>query len=155
MTDAPKTRITYAEFTAAAAGARPALDALAKATHDTGLDPVISELVKLRASQINGCAFCAAHHLKVLRGHGVEQRKLDLLAVWHDSPGFSPAERAALAWAETLTHMAAGGVQDAVFDALNAHFSKAEIIGLTLSAATINLWNRLGVGFRFPPGPSA
>jgi AhpD family alkylhydroperoxidase len=111
----------------------------------------VSELVKLRVSQINGCAFCIAYHLKVLRGLGVTQDRLDVVSVWHETALFSPVERAALAWAEDLTRAPMATPRDESYAAVQAHFPQAQLIGLNLSIAGINAWNRLGIAFRFSP----
>ena len=113
-------RLSYAEFGQTAAAARAAMTALSKAALDLGIDKTVSELVKLRTSQINGCAFCMAFHLKLLRSYGVEQRKLDLLSVWRESPDFTPAERAALAWAEDMARMADAAPREDIHAALQA-----------------------------------
>jgi AhpD family alkylhydroperoxidase len=144
-------RLSYAQFDQQANAARAALTALSKSAIDLGLDKVISELVKLRVSQINGCGFCVAFHRKMLRGLNVAQGKLDLIAVWPEAPDFSPAERAALAFAEDMTRLAMTPPSGASYDALSEHFSDSQIIGLNISIAGINAWNRLGVAFGFSP----
>ncbi len=144
-------RIPYAEFGKTAAAARNALAALSKSAEDLGLDKTISELVKLRVSQINGCAFCVAYHLKILRALKVEQDRLDLVAAWRESPNFSDTERAALAWAEEMTRIAERPPNQAAYEELKAHFTQNQIIGLNISIASIQAWNRLGVGFGFSP----
>jgi AhpD family alkylhydroperoxidase len=144
-------RVTYAEFGKTAEAARNAMTALSKSALDLGLDKGISELVKLRVSQINGCAFCIAFHLKVLRGLNVSQAKLDMLPVWHESHEFSDADRAALGWAEEMTAMAEAAPAEESREALDAHFSREQIIGLNISIAGINAWNRMAVAFGFSP----
>lgn len=104
------------------------------------------ELVYLRISQINGCAFCLGKHSHTLRESEVPQAKLDCLAGWRISELFDPRERAALAWAETLTHVSDKGAPDALYAPLKAHFSDVEISDLTLAAALMNAFNRLAVG---------
>lgn len=148
-------RITYAQFGQSAGTARTALTALSKQAFDLGLDKTISELVKLRVSQINACAFCVGFHLKVLRDLGVAQAKLDLIAVWHEVSDFSEAERTALAWAEELTALADATPSQESRAALADHFSPEQIIGLNITIATINAWNRLGVAFGFSPAEVA
>jgi AhpD family alkylhydroperoxidase len=144
-------RLSYAEFGKSAASARAALTALSKSAAELGLDQAVSELVKLRVSQINGCAFCIAYHLKVLRGLGVAQGKLDLIAAWRESPDYTPAERAALDWAEAMSRIAIAAPDEVGFQALAAHFNREQVIGLNITIATINAWNRLGVAFGFSP----
>ncbi|MCK9815404.1 carboxymuconolactone decarboxylase family protein [Pseudomonas sp. MAFF 302046] len=106
------------------------------------------ELVYLRISQINGCAFCLGKHSATLRECDVAQEKLDCLAGWRISELFNDRERAALAWAETLTHVSEKGAPDELYEPLRAHFSDAEISDLTLAAALMNAFNRLAVGMK-------
>lgn len=146
-----KGRLSYAEFSKAAADTRAAMTALSKSALDLGLDKSLSELVKARVSQINGCAFCVAFHLKMLRGLNVDQTRLDMLAVWRESPAFSDAERAALAWAEEAARMPDGLPREQTHAALSTHFSHEQIIGLNVTIASINAWNRMAVAFGFSP----
>ena len=104
------------------------------------------ELVYLRVSQINGCAFCLGKHSQTLRDSEVPQAKLDCLAGWRISGLFNERERAALAWAETLTHVSEKGAPDALYEPLKAHFSDVEISDLTLAVSLMNAFNRLAVG---------
>lgn len=112
------------------------------------LDNRIIELVYLRISQINGCAFCLEMHGKALRTAGIEQEKLDALAGWRVSSRFSPAEAAALAWAEDLTHVAERHAEDAVYGPLKTYFSDREISDLTFAISLMNAFNRLAIGMR-------
>lgn len=121
-----------------------ALDALEKGP----LDNVIIELVFLRVSQINGCAYCLDMHSKALRKMDVAQTKLDQLAGWQVSHAYSERERAALAWAESITLVAATGAPDSAFEPLKAQFSEVEISELTFAIAVMNAFNRLAVGMR-------
>ncbi|MBS0537537.1 MAG: carboxymuconolactone decarboxylase family protein [Proteobacteria bacterium] len=114
----------------------------------SGLPHELMELVKIRASQINGCAFCLDMHSKDARKHGISQQRLDVLAGWRDSPAFSDAERAALGWTESLTSIALTNAPDADYQPLEKHFSPKEIADLTMLVGMINLWNRIGVGMR-------
>ena len=100
---------------------------------------------------MNGCAFCTQLHLDFARRLGVDARKLDLLATWRDAQVFSGREAAALDWAECLTDMTREGAPDALHLVLQAHFTEEEIVALTVTIGTINNWNRIGVGLRFPP----
>ncbi|MEJ5039416.1 carboxymuconolactone decarboxylase family protein [Pseudomonas sp. B21-036] len=104
------------------------------------------ELVYLRISQINGCAFCLGKHSQTLRDSEVAQAKLDCLAGWRISGLFNERERAALAWAETLTHVSEKGAPDALYEPLKAHFSDVEISDLSLAVALMNAFNRLAIG---------
>ena len=116
----------------------------------TGLEKSLIELVKTRASQINGCAFCLNMHTAEARKHGETEQRLYLLNAWRETPVYSDRERAALAWTECLTEHPAGGVPDAVYDALEALFTPAEIANLTALIGVINLWNRIAVGLNWP-----
>ena len=144
-------RIAYDTFQKTAPAARDALLALGKTAEESGLDKEIIELVKLRVSQINNCAFCLQIHLNVSRKLGVPQEKLGLAATWHEAGIFSARECAALAWAEALTHLAGHSVSDEAYDAVRQHFSESELVFLSTAIATINAWNRLGAAFRFAP----
>lgn len=118
---------------------------------NSGLSLGLLELVKIRASQINGCAFCIAMHVPLARKHGVSEDQLHLLAAWRDAPIYSPKERAALAWSEALTHLAEGDVSDAVYAEMRKHFSEREVADLSFAVAEINAWNRLMICTRTPP----
>lgn len=115
-----------------------------------GLDPVLCELVKVRVSQINGCAFCINVHAKALRELGVTEQRIDLLSAWRETPLYSPRERAALAWAEVVTTLPNREVTDAQFEAIRAEFSDEEVVNLTFVIIGINAWNRLAIPFRPP-----
>jgi AhpD family alkylhydroperoxidase len=144
-------RISYDQFTRTAPAARNALLALSKSAEAAGLDKALIEQVKLRVSQINNCAFCLQHHLNEARKLGVPQEKLDLLASWPEAGIFSDRECAALAWAETLAHLAGQSVTDEAYEAVRRQFSEEEVLSLTTAIASINAWNRLGAAFRFAP----
>jgi AhpD family alkylhydroperoxidase len=115
----------------------------------SGLPKRLIELVKMRSSQINGCAYCLDVHAKDARKAGETEQRLYLLNAWRDSPLFSPAERAALAWAEALTNVGATRAPDADYEALRPHFSDKEIVDLTYLIGMINFWNRLAIGMRY------
>jgi AhpD family alkylhydroperoxidase len=119
-----------------------------RAIHQGSLGNTLPELLFLRVSQLNGCAYCMDMHASALRKAGVEARKLDTVAGWRDSPFFDARERAALAWAEALTTLPSGAPADARYEALHAHFDAAGISELTMAVALINAWNRLGVGLQ-------
>lgn len=147
-------RIEFAEFEKIAPEARAALTALSKAVGDSGLDKALTELIKIRASQINGCTFCVQFHLNLARKFGVPQTKLDLVAVWRDAGIFNAREMAALAWTEALTHVTPSGVADEDFAAALKEFGESELVFLTSAIASINAWNRIAMAFRFlPPIP--
>lgn len=113
-----------------------------------GIDPRLLHLLKIRASQINGCAYCIDMHVKEARKAGLSEQWIALIAVWRESPVYTEKERAVLAWTEALTSIAQTGAPDADFDALIPHFSEDEIAKLTVAIGTINVWNRIAVGFR-------
>jgi AhpD family alkylhydroperoxidase len=120
--------------------------------HACGLDHVLLELVKLRASQINGCAHCIDMHTKELRAHGEDEQRLYLLDAWHESPFYSARERAALAWTEALTLITDGHVPDDVYETARAQFDEQELANLSLAVVAINGANRLNIAFRTVPG---
>ena len=144
-------RIDYDTFRKTVPAAQAALLSMGKAADECGLDKMLIELVKLRVSQINNCAFCLQIHLNVARRLGMPQDKLDLVATWEEAGIFSDRECAALAWAETLTRLADRSVPDAAYEAARRHFSESELLYLSTAIATINAWNRLGAAFRFAP----
>ena len=115
---------------------------------DSGLEFSLFELVKMRASQINGCAFCLHMHSKDARAAGETEERLYLLNAWRESSLYTPRERAALAWTEALTLLPQTGAPDADFEGLKPHFSEVEIVNLTLLIGLINSWNRMAVGLR-------
>jgi AhpD family alkylhydroperoxidase len=149
MTIAP--RIKQADFYRHAPAARDALVALGKAVDASGLEKSLTELVKLRVSQINGCAFCVQYHLTLARGEGVPAAKLDLMAAWSETDLYTPRERAALGWAEATTIFHHGPAMEAAYAELTAEFSESEICFLTAAIANINAWNRIAIGLRFAP----
>ena len=144
-------RLTYDAFRKIAPAAHDALLAMGKSADESGVDKQLIELVKLRVSQINNCAFCLQIHLNVSRRLGVPQEKLDLVSTWHEAGIFSDKECAALAWAELLTRLADRSVPDEAYEAVCRHFSQDEVIALSVAVANINAWNRLGAAFRFAP----
>jgi AhpD family alkylhydroperoxidase len=140
-------RLNYREVRPDALRAMLALQRVA----DSGLDDSrLLDLVKLRASQINGCAHCVRLHAGEARERGETEERLDLLAVWREADCFGPAERAALAWCEALTLLSTGGAPDDLYNELSHHFRSEQIVALTLAIVAINGWNRLNVGFRTP-----
>jgi AhpD family alkylhydroperoxidase len=142
-------RIDYAK-TAAEAGA--AMMGLEKYVHQAGLDRGLLELVRLRASLINGCAYCADMHTKVARSRGETEQRLYAISVWRETPFYSERERAALAWTEAVTLVSVDHVPDDVFNLARQHFTEKELVDLTLAIVAINAWNRLAIAFRTVPG---
>jgi len=119
--------------------------------NDSGLEKPLMELVKIRASQINGCAFCLDMHARDARLHGERESRLHLLPAWREAPVYSERERAALAWTEALTLVHATQVHDEVYEQARAQFSEQELARLSLAIVAINGWNRLCVAFRAQP----
>ncbi len=130
-----------------------AMSALEKTARELVADETLFELVKMRASQINGCAYCVDMHTIDARAAGETEQRIYLLPMWREAEElYTSRERAALAWTESLTLVASTGVPDADFKLVRSEFSEAEIANLTLLIIAINGWNRLGVGFRLEPG---
>ena len=127
-----------------------ALVALNKAIGASSIDQRIIHLVKIRVSQINGCAFCVSMHVKEAIEDGIEDSLLHFLTVWQEASAFNSREKAALAWAENLTLVAETGVSDDAYEAACTEFSKQEIAELTVAIGAMNLWNRIGVSARMP-----
>lgn len=136
----------------AAPEAMTAMAALHAYVHKCGLDHTLLELVKLRASQINGCAWCMDMHTKELRAAGESEQRLYLVSAWRECPFYSERERAALAWTEALTSLADGNVPDDVFERARAQFNEEELVKLTLAIVAINGANRVNIAFRTVPG---
>src|SRR6185312_10743001 len=127
-----------------------AIRALDATVAGSGLEKPLIELVKMRASQINGCAFCLDMHAKDARRHGETEQRLYLLNAWRETPYYSDRERAALAWTECLTRLPTDGAPDAAYQALEAAFTEPEIANLTALIGVINVWNRIAVGLNWP-----
>jgi AhpD family alkylhydroperoxidase len=142
-------RIDYRQ---AAPGALGAMFALERYVRESGLEHSLLELVKLRASQINGCAYCVDMHTKDARAAGESEQRLYTVSVWREAPFFSGRERAALAWAEALTLVSEKGVPDELYAEARKYFSERELVDLSLAVVTINGWNRLAISFRPPVG---
>jgi len=143
-------RSEYKDFMALTPDAYAAVLALGRVAANAGMDKQLLELVKLRASQINGCAFCVQHHILESEKLGVPIDKLNLVVVWREAPQFSARERAALAWTEALT-LLADGVSDEVYAEASREFSEKELAYLTSAVASINVWNRFGAACRWTP----
>lgn len=125
---------------------------LEKFVANSDLDHKIFELVKTRASQINGCAYCLDMHTKDARKAGETEQRLYALSAWHETPFYTPKERAALAWTEVLTLIADNDVPDELYEEMRNHFSEEELITLTMAIIAINGWNRLAIAFKTVPG---
>jgi AhpD family alkylhydroperoxidase len=119
---------------------------------DSSIEQSLADLVVLRASQINGCAFCVDMHSKEAKIHGERELRLYHVAIWHESPLFSPRERAALEWTEVLTKLPEGGVSDDVYERVRTQLSEKELSDLTFQLMSINGWNRASIAFRSVPG---
>jgi len=142
-------RIDFARVSPAAMRAQFGLESFVRGSK---LDRTIYELVKLRASYINGCAYCVDMHSKDARAAGETEQRIYAVPVWRETPFFTPRERAALLWTEALTDISRTGVPDEAFDAVRPHFDDEELVALTMAVVAINGWNRLAVGFRAPVG---
>ena len=142
-------RIDYMKV---APGTYQAMSGLESYLRSSGLEPTLIHLVKLRVSQINGCAYCLDMHWKDLIAEGESPQRLYSLDAWRECPYYSGRERAALDWAESVTLIRTGHVPDEVYDRVRPHFSEKELADLTLAVATINAWNRLAIAARTPPG---
>jgi AhpD family alkylhydroperoxidase len=140
------------EFHKASPAAVNAMLALQNYVNGCGLEHSLLELVKLRASQINGCAYCIDMHTKDARAAGESEQRLHLLSAWRESPQYSDRERAALQWTESVTLLAESHVPDEDYEQARAHFSEEELVNLSMAIVAINGWNRLCVGFRRLPG---
>jgi AhpD family alkylhydroperoxidase len=132
----------------AAPEAMKAMGALENYVQGCGLESSLIDLVKTRASQINGCAFCIHLHTREARSRGESEERLYLLDAWRESPLYSERERAALAWTEALTLIAQTHVPDAVYEDARRHFAEPELVKLTLLVGAINAWNRIAISFR-------
>lgn len=144
-----KPRLNYGKV---APGAYDAMDGLDRYLGDCSLEKALIVLVQLRASQINGCAYCLDMHWKDLRAIGDSEQRLYSLDAWRECPYYTDRERAALEWTEAVTLVANGHVPDAVYEAVRPQFSERELSDLTLAIAAINAWNRLSIAGRLTPG---
>jgi AhpD family alkylhydroperoxidase len=128
------------------------MDSLDRYLAACGLEESLLHLVRLRASQVNGCAFCIDMHWKDLRALGESEQRLYSLDAWRECPWYSERERAALDWTEAITRIADGHAPEAIFEQARGHFSEKELADLTLAVSTINAWNRLSIAARLAPG---
>ena len=140
------------DFKTAAAGAYQAMLGLERHLHGCGLEPALQHLLKLRASQLNGCAYCLDMHWKDLRALGEPEQRLYSLDAWRECPYYSERECAALEWTEAVTLIADGHADDAVYARVREQFDETELANLTVLIATINAWNRLAIAGRTPAG---
>lgn len=129
-----------------------AMRGLERYLHHSTIEPALLHLVKLRASQINGCAYCIDMHAKDLRALGDTEQRVYSLDAWDECPYYTDRERAALAWTEAVTHLVPARVPDAVYERVREQFSEREVADLTVLLATINAWNRLAIAARTTPG---
>jgi AhpD family alkylhydroperoxidase len=133
-------------------GAYRAMYQLEQYVRSSGLEASLLELVKIRASQLNGCAYCLDMHTKDARAAGESEQRIYLLSAWQEAPFYSERERAALEWTEALTLIADNHVPDDIYERVSAHFTEEELVNLTLAVVTINGWNRIAISFRSEPG---
>jgi AhpD family alkylhydroperoxidase len=147
-----KTRMNFYQ---AAPETIKALTALETLLQDSGLEQSLIELVKTRASQINGCAFCINMHTQDARKHGETEQRLYLLNAWREAPLYTDRERAALAWTEAVTLISETHAPDDIYSEVRTHFSETETVNLTMLIGTINAWNRLAIAFRAVPPAKA
>ena len=125
---------------------------LSEAVKKSSLGNTLLDLVNIRASQLNGCAFCLDMHAKEAKIHGERELRLYHIPIWRESPLFSDAEKAALEWTEVLTKIGPEGVSDEIYERARGQFSETQLSELSFAVGTINLWNRLNIGFRNAPG---
>ena len=140
------------EYQKVAPGVSQAMSGLERTIHESGLEPSLLELVKTRASQINGCAFCLDMHTKDARARGETEQRLYALSAWRETPFYTDRERAALAWTEAVTLVSETHVPDEVYAQVREQFNEQELAYLTLAVIAINGWNRLAISFRTVPG---
>jgi AhpD family alkylhydroperoxidase len=150
--DAPAADVPRIDYAQVAPGARRAQVGLETYIRGCGLESSLIHLMKLRASYLNGCAYCVDMHTKDARQEHESEQRLYAVPVWRETPFFTPRERAALAWTDAVTEVGATHVPDDVFDEVRRHFTDAEIVDLTMVVITINGWNRIAIAFRVPVG---
>ncbi|HEX4055064.1 MAG TPA: carboxymuconolactone decarboxylase family protein [Tepidisphaeraceae bacterium] len=142
-------RINYAKLSPQAIHAMRAIEQFVR---QCGLENSLLELVRLRASQINGCAYCIDMHTKDARAAGESEQRLYSLSVWRETPFYSERERAAMAWTEAVTLVSENHVPDEIYESVRRQFSEIEMVNLTMAIVAINGWNRLAISFRIEPG---
>lgn len=136
----------------AAPDALRAIMGLERYVRECGLEHPLIELIKIRASQINGCAYCLDMHIKDARAAGETEQRINLLSAWHEAPFYTPRERAALEWTEVVTNISCDGVPDDLYQRTREHFTEKELVDLTMVVITINGWNRLAISFETEVG---
>jgi AhpD family alkylhydroperoxidase len=151
---------TRIDFGKVSPGALRAMFGLEKYVRESGLEPSLLHLIKMRASQINGCAYCLDMHSKDARAAGETEQRLYVLNAWREAPFYTERERAALAWAEALTLVAQDHVPDEIYNEVRQHFNEQELVDLSLAVVAINGWNRLSISLRaevgtYQPGAAA
>jgi len=151
ISDTSNPRIEYQSFQQIVPEFATGMAAIKHAVKKSSIEPELLELIKIRASQLNGCAFCIQFHLNDARKLNIPAAKLDLLAAWREAGVYSPRECAALDWTERITLLAQHPIDDESFDALKAHFGENEIGYLTVAISQINAWNRIAAPLRFTP----
>jgi AhpD family alkylhydroperoxidase len=129
-----------------------AMEGLEKYVRSGSVEKPLLDLVKMRASQLNGCAYCLDMHSKDARAAGETEQRLYLLNAWREAPMYSDRERAALAWTEAVTHISEGHAADEVYEQVKSQFDEKELVDLTMAIVAINAWNRLAISFRAPAG---
>jgi AhpD family alkylhydroperoxidase len=142
-------RVDFARLAPAAVKAQYGLESYVR---QSSLEPSLLDLVRLRASVMNGCAYCVDMHTKDARHAGETEQRLYAVPVWRETPFFTPRERAALAWTEAVTAISNGGVSDELFELAQSYFTDEELVALTMAVVSINGWNRLAITFRAPVG---
>lgn len=140
------------DYRAASPKAVAAMVGLETYVHSSGLEEPLLQLIKTRASQINGCAYCIDMHTKDARAAGETEQRLYLLSAWRETAFFTERERAALAWTEGVTRIAEGHIADALYGSVREHFGEKELVDLTVAVIAINGWNRLAIPFQTVPG---
>jgi AhpD family alkylhydroperoxidase len=145
------TRMTASEFNKFARAANTTLTEVSKAVAASRLEPELQELIKLRASQINGCAYCTQLHINESRQKGIAAARIDLLSVWREAGIYSEREKAALQWTELLTRLSDNHISDEDYAAVSAQFAPEELAWLSTAIALINAWNRLAAPFQYAP----
>lgn len=140
------------DFAHAAPAATRAMYSLEQFVRSTGLETPLLELVRLRASQMNGCGYCIDMHTKDARAAGETEQRLYTLSVWRETPFFTDRERAALEWTEAVTALGPHGVSDEIYERVRKQFEETELVNLTMAVIAINGWNRLAIPFRAVPG---
>jgi AhpD family alkylhydroperoxidase len=140
------------DYRKASPGALQAMLGLEKFVHSSGLELPLLELVRTRASQINGCAYCIDMHTKDARAAGETEQRLYGLSAWRETPYYTPRERAALEWTEAITLISEGHAPDDVYERVRQHFNEAELVNLTMAIVAINGWNRLAIAVRAEAG---